>query len=395
MRSVKTTDFSKGINNQAPEARLPEGAVRELVNLEPTAAGSLALRPDFDMVFAMNGARCAVADGNSAVVVADRLYRFDAASSMVTDIGAAPAGVATGAALNGDFYLFVGINQLIVRGNAAYPWAVEPPAFNVTLGTGSTPPGIYRVAVTAVDVLGRESGCDPMTVSVVAGQSLGLSWPARAGYTFRVYASATDGNTLYLQTTASDAGSITITTPNDNGARLTTENLKTPVLGDSIAVDGARLLISDGGTLWFTEPFAPHLTNRVSGYVSFPGQINVVAPVDGGVFVVTDAETHYVEGLGTQDVKTRSVQPVGAVYGSGAKLPTGEVVWMTKYGQAVGKPGGAVDMPHTDVYAPDTANRAVAGVVDHDGAKRVVTSFSGPVKPNTLGVNDFFDMEIS
>lgn len=395
MRPVKTTDFSKGINNQAPEARLPEGAVRELVNLEPTEAGSLVLRPDFDMVFAMSGARCAVADGNSALIVADRLYRFDALSSMVTDIGAAPAGEATGAALNGDFYLFVGINQLIVRGSTVYPWAVEPPAFNVSLGTGATPPGMYRVAVTAVDALGRESGCDPMTVSVVEGQALSVSWPARTGYTFRAYCSATDGETLYLQTTATGAGSLVISTPDDNGARLLTENLKTPVLGNSIAVDGARLLIADGSTLWFTEPFAPHLTNRVSGYISFAGAINVVAPVDGGVFVVTDSETYYITALGTKDVAQKSVQPVGAVYGSGAKLPTGEVVWMTKYGQAVGKPGGSVDMPHTAVYAPDTANRAVAGVVDHDGAKRVVTSFSGPVRPNTLGVNDFFDMEIS
>lgn len=395
MRPNKFNDWSKGINNQAPEGRLPEGAVRDLLNIEPHASGSLSLRPGMELVASVANTRGAVASGNSAVIVADRLLRFDAATSMLTDLGVAPAGPMSGAELNGDVFLNIGVDQKLVRGTSVVDWAVPTPVMNVTLATGASPAGLYRVAVTAVDSLGREGGCDPMTVSVVEGQALVVAWDAPAGYTCRVYASATNGETLYLQTTGGENGSLTIQQPTDDGARLLTANLKTPPYGDLMVADGARLLIADGGVLWFTQPYAPHLTDRVSGFVQYPGRICVIAPVDGGVFVVTDTETYFITDLGTEKVSSSTVQPVGAVWGSAAKLPTGEYAWMTKYGQATGKPDGSVDMPHTDVYAPSTADRAVAGVVDHAGTKRVVTTFSGPVKPNTLGVDDFFDMEIS
>lgn len=134
--------------------------------------------------------------------------------------------------------------------------------------------------------------------------------------------------------------------------------------------------------------------NKAYGFVQYGAPVDMVAVTDGGIYVAAGQKTYFLSAPGTADISQRTVLEVGAVPGSGVTLPSGLATWMTRYGQAMGDIGGSVQLPQRDRHAPILASEASAGLVEANGLQMLVTTMRGATGPNSLGVEDSFDMEI-
>lgn len=387
-------DFSKGINNIAQLDALPEGSARQIVNLDPVVGNGLAMRAGYQLQEAVANIRGGVAVQGDLIVVADKIRRFSPRTGFSVELADAPDGdLIIGTELNGDCFLQVGVTQLRIRGNTVGPWALDEISPAVTFVAGTLPAGVYRIAVTAIDQFGAESGATPYIVSLNGAQNVGLTWNVPEGaVSCRVYASAANGETLYMQSEATS--SFTLSYVRDDLARMTTMNMQLPPLGSQISTYKARVLVASNNVLWMTEPSAPHLTDFISGHISYDDDIQMVAPVDGGVFVATSKRTYFVGNMGLDQQGQVTLAEFGAIAGSQLLLPDGRATWLTEYGQAFGDKSGTLDMPQRPSYAPNITSSASAGLVSHNGVQMIVNNLAGAITPNSLSVVDSFDLEI-
>lgn len=388
--------FAGGMNNMSPVDRLPEGQVRDLLNLDPVGGGALQLRAGRDKCADLGSVHGAVPYGDGFLLAAgEDLIRFSAATNEARVIGqVAASGGLCGAELNGDAFLCSAVSAMRVRGDQVGAWGLPEIYPRVTVGVGTMPAGIYRVAVTAMDAFSAESGAAPLVVTLTEPGSIELLWVAPAGAaSCRVYASVANGETLYLQADGVTGGH-TIESVRDDSARLMTGNLVPPPVAAQIVAYKSRLLLVAGSAVWITEPFAPHLVNMAHGFVHYGAAVDMIAATDGGVFIAAGQKTYFLTNPGMPESAQPTVLEFGAVRGSGVTLPDGRAAWMTRYGQAFGAPDGSVQLPQREKYSPQIASGASVGVVDGNGVQMLVTTMKGPTRDSVIGVADSFDLEI-
>lgn len=389
--------WSGGINNRANFREMPDGFVRDLLNLDPLVGGVLGLRAGYERRHAATNARGALSVG-SKILFADgaSLICFDTAtnsSHVLAQI--ANGGRLAGAVLNEELFFCTATETLRFDGSTLRAWGVPTvttqPVPSITYG--GMPAGTYQAAMTLVNAKGEEGGSvNPVQFDVP--DNSGLYFPAPtipAGYTCRLYVSANSGETLYQQ--YEGAGEVFVTTVRDDGARLETLNFREPVGGDQLAALGSSLLIADGQTLWHTLPMSPHLLDKATSFFQYPSPISVVLQVDGGVFVCAD-KTYFLQAPGSSEVVQRMVLDHGAVAGTGSILPDGRATWMTQYGLAVGALDGSVTLLSQNNFVPQQASAGASGVIDHNGNQLVVTNFTGQRGPNPLAASDYYEAEI-
>lgn len=393
---IRSDTWSGGMNNLDQVDRLPEGQVRDLLNLDPVGGGALHKRAGRNRVADLAGVHGAVPYMAGLLIAAGGdLLRYEASTNEARSIGSVPAsGGLCGAELNGDAFLCTAISSIRVRGDRVGEWGTPEIYPRITIGPGSLPAGIYRVAVTAMDLFGAESGAAPLIVTLSQPGSIDLLWSNPIGAVeCRVYASAADGETLYQQYAGTDTG-FTLVSVADDSARMLTANLVQPPIATQVHAYKGRLLLVVGAALWVTEPYAPHLVNPAYGFIHYGAPIDMVAVTDGGVFVAAGQKTYFLTNPGAEDSASPTVLEHGAVSGSGLTLPGGQAAWMTRYGQAIGSADGSVDLPQLKKYAPSLAQNASVGLVESNGVQMLVTTMKGATGPNSLGVEDSFGLEI-
>lgn len=387
----RTDNWANGANNIANAERLPAGCVRELVNLDPTELGQLELRVGYERVVAAGDMRFAAAlPGRIIHVSGADIGCYDSETDSSAVIGSiSGSGEIAGVARNGQVYLSSTFDSLRTDGRTVKPWAVPAPAFDIEVIAGGMPAGIYKVAVTAFGVDGEESGTEPLIIRLADNQALRVlcadSRPLRA------YVSAANGTTLYSQGPLI-GGAMAITQVDDNSARLDTTGLVPMPHCSLLAAHRGVIIGASDRYLMFTSPMLPHLMNPVSGFFQYPEPPTVIAPTEGGVFVVAD-QTYFITGLETDTPSQLPVLGLRAVRGSAVELPDKRVAWFTRYGLAIGNSVGEVSLPNQKTYAPDLASHGAAGVIENNGIPMVVTTMRGAAKPNNLATGDFADLE--
>ena len=392
MEKLRADSWPVGANNIAKPERLPDGAVVGAVNVDPTAGGKLELRVGFEQVLAGATMRGLFEAGDLLVLVdGDQLLAYDPATSSTMPLDTITAGGPVAAAhLNGSLYLNTLNESLRFDGKALTPWAVPAPQFDLELVAGNLPSGLYKVAVTAIEG-GVESGVLPLIVRLNGAQDLRVlcSDPRDC----RVYCSATDGQTLYLQGRPL-AGAMRLAYVADDTQRLETAELERLPFCDRLSAHNSLIIGSRGRYLYHTEPMWPHLHNPVRGFLQFASEVVMHASVGTGLFVATTGKTYFITGIGTDEVQQREVLNCGAAPGSAVKLPDGRVAWFTQYGQAIGSADGSVSLPNRPNYAPDIGSIGAAGVLEHNGNQMVVTNMRGELQGNRLQARDFASLEI-
>lgn len=391
MREIRTDNWAKGANNLAKPERLPDGFVRQLSNLDPSADGELSLRAGFTGLVAASDMRLALAMRDKVVYVDGlSIGCYQVEIDTAGTIGALTSGgPIAGAILNGSAYLCTATDSLRTDGQTVKRWAVAEPGFDVDVIDGALAGGIYKVAVVALGDDGEESGAEPLILRVGEGQALRVrSTDPRS---LIVYVSVADGSTLYSQGMLI-GGALAITKVDDDSRRLTTAGLVPMPACTMLAAYHSVIVGAYDRWVLFSDPMHPHLANPVAGFFQYGEEVAVIAPTDGGVYVAAD-KTYFITGVETDAPTQRVVLEMGAVPGTAVMLPDGSAAWFTRYGLAIGSVDGVVSLPNKTTYAPDIASTGAAGVVEHNGNAMVVSTMRGLSKPNNLATGDFADLE--
>lgn len=383
--------LERGANNQTYDGRLPEGFARRVVNLNPQPGGSATLRPGYQKVMEATNLRLAVPMAQGVVYVDnDALGWYNDATATPTVLRDQLAdGPVAGVAHAGQVYVCTLVDSYRTDGQTVKQWAVPAPALAVDVIPGNLTPGLYKVALVALGDDDEESGADPQVVRIEAGEAIRVTStdPRR----LRLFCSVENGATLFNQGPLI-AGAMAINKVDDNTHRLTTDGYESFPFCEQLATyHGVILGVVDNCVL-ISEPMIPHLYNPVRGFLQFASKVKVVAPTDGGVFVVADA-TYFLTNVETGQVESRKVMNIVALEGSGVPLPDGRAAWFTEYGLVIGASDGSIELPNRANYAPSLASDGVSGLVEYNGASMVVTAMHGTSTNNDLALSDFAELE--
>lgn len=393
---VQQAGWPKGINNKANWRDMPDGFVRDAVNLDPLESGSMALRPGFDKRYAGTSVRGALAVGTH-VLLADgsTLAVHDTATNATMSLATiAGAGLFVGAVLNEELFFCTENETLRYKAGVLRTWGVPTVTAQPvpTLVAGALLAGVYQLAMTWVDAYGDEGATtQAVNIAVGAGQALAVTLPAMTGYTPRLYISAVNGSTLYLQ--AEGAGAYKANAVDDSTSRLETMHHRAPTPGSAVVSHNGVIATADGSTLWVTNPMRPHLVDRATRFFQFPAPVNMVASASGGLYVGAD-KVYFIAGVETAEPEQTTVSEYPAVSGTAALLPDGRVVWMTAYGIAASGPRGTAELLSAANFVPELALSGGSGIVQNNGNQTVVTTMRGGKGPNPLAASDYYEAEI-
>ncbi|MCD5994151.1 hypothetical protein KDX38_11020 [Pseudomonas sp. CDFA 602] len=386
-----------GINNKSNEKAVPKGALRDSVNYDPAADGVLRMRTGYSKALAGSAIRGCLSVG-AHILVADgtQLIDFNTETNTSTVLKQiAGSGRFAGAVLNDELFFCTENECLRYRAGTLRTWGV-PTVTNQpvpSVGQGALLAGTYQCAATFVDAAGDEGGTtEALTITVSESSALifqGLIPPA--GGRVRVYVSAVNGSTLYLQYDGS--GQYVCSSVNDAAARLETQFLRSPAQGQLIAAHNGVLLTADGSMLHMTLPLRPHLCSAIKGWFQFPAPVDMVVSGDGGLFVSAD-KTYFLTEIESQTPGSRKVFDFGAVRGSDTKGLRNDVMWMTRYGIAKSDGTGNAALISEANFVPELAGSAASSLIESNGTQMVVTTQKAVKGANPLAASDTYDMEI-
>lgn len=296
-------------------------------------------------------------------------------------------------------------------------WAVPAPLGQPILAAtaaGGLAAGNYQVAITYLDITGRESGSTlAEEVTLIEGQGLALSAipqpPSGQGVVaVRLYVSQRDGATLYFYrdlAVGMTTASIGVHTP---GKALETQFLEPLPPGEIVRFWNGRQLVASGPVLYWSEALMYGQGRLQANYVRFNAPITMVAPVgqgaEAGLFVAAGERTYYLSGADPKAWRRQIVDPHGAVPGSQLEVDGlvlgmdngGNVqYWLSTEGQfMVGTPGGQVQALHKDRFvAPVNVERATTVLREVGGLRHMLTVLRGG-NTSAFAVTDTADAEI-
>ncbi|MFI8608499.1 hypothetical protein ACIGFL_09260 [Pseudomonas sp. NPDC077649] len=388
-----------GANNIAPRDRLPEGAVRDSVNLDPNVGGTFTLRARARQIYQgldvrgmlELGDRLLVADGTSLVEIDTRTDTSRVLRSIAGD------GAFAGDELNGELFFCTANECLRYDGQVVRRWGVldpgaQPPV--AVVGGGSLRAGAYKFAMTYIDERGVEGGTGaPAVITVVDAQGLDFTLPIPpAGHQVCLYVGAAESQSLYRQHRGA-GGPLLLTSLRDDTALLQTAHYTAPQPGQLVCAHNSVLLIARGSVLEMTMPMRPHLASRMRHFYQFPATIDVLESSPAGICVCAD-KAYLISDPETSEPFQRVLLDMPAVPGSGFRLPDLRVGWMTAHGQAFVGPDGALSLPTRQTFVPELASQGASGVLEHNGNQLVVTTMRGVQAENSLAFDDFYDIEV-
>jgi hypothetical protein len=214
--------------------------------------------------------------------------------------------------------------------DAVTGWGSPNPAIDAVVvasnDTGTLPAGDYQWAISYVrDTDGFEGGLTPGDDPVTLAEGHGLdfsSLPALAGFSINVHLTHANGEVFRL------AGNTTGATFSFSGA--VKDLIRSTMTEDYEAAPAGRLcafwrgcsLVAVGPLLFISEYLQPEHFDIEQGFRPFTGDITLVQPVDGGVFVGTGDELVYMRGSNTNELNFESgILGASVVLGSGVTVP--------------------------------------------------------------------------
>lgn len=418
-----------GVVNVGREDSVPAGALREAVNVDVDGAGKISRRPGATEVsdtpthsawaHPLFPYLLAIQDGD--VVAMDELEQIN------------PLGIGLeNPELPGSFALVAGLAYFTNgRAQAAIGpdlsvrswWAECPlgqPSVTVQAGVGGLTRGTYQVAMTFVDLDGREGG-STLPVEVVVpkdGDGLLLSnFPAAQDprtALVRIYRTKPDGTELY-RAMEIPAGMSTVLLGNGElTARLDTLMLVPMPPGQIVRAGGGRLLVAQGRALYYSEALMYGLM-RADNYTLHEGEITLVEPVGNaeslGWYVSaapapgkSSGRTYYLAGPDPRNWPRVIAHPHAAVRGASAQVEASSLgfelsgtvpVWLTDGGQLVaGLPGGQVVDLHAGRYvAPEHASAGAISLREYGGLRHLIATVRGGIKSG-LAASDQAEAEV-
>lgn len=413
MAGVPTGGFPVGINNTAPEERLPVSdggarvALREAVNVDVSPDGKPRRRAGYTEVQAGQMAHSAWSDDYLPWgLFVDGPSLFVLHEDETTDV--LRSDLALGLPLsytriNDAVWWSNGVQSGLIRLDLEQlEWSAgQPPGAPSVQGQagGMLPKGTYQVSATFLDAAGRESGAPLAAITDVPDNGAiaitQIPQPPAGGRT-RLYASeGQDGVLRALVTVQAGVTDYLMVSP-AQGRTCDTMLLRPMPAGQLVAQGNGRQFVARGRELLFSPALRYGLFDPKKGRIGFAQRIQMIAFVgDGseaaGLYVSDAKRTYWFGGANPADWTQQIVHSSPALPGSLAWAP-GEAFglpvkglvpcWHSQNGRlCVGLPGGSVFMPQPRDGQPDavwdSGDSAALGYIERPGDRRVISSLAG------------------
>ncbi len=388
MPEIQIPPYTRGIDNRSNERALPEGAVVDAVNVDFDREGAVQRRPGAVQVSAtpIHSLWKSSRTGNVYGVSSGDLVRVSVLGDAATYTVIRPLDSDAPAE-------FCDLTDRVVISNGGWigeifdddttaPLGVERPGISapVALEGGGLLAGRYGVAVSFLRAEEEGPLSHTRFVTVEDNGSFRLdNLPLPNDTTITaalVYRTAPDGDVLH-QVARIPAGLTSFVVGAGQLGRVApTRNTVTMPAGHSVRLWRGRLLVARSRTLSISEPMRYGLYDPRHGFIQEADAIQLIAPVDGGVFVATTKETVFYSGSRPSEFVRTPVATAPAVKGSAAYLstqllnPALEVggssvaaVWLTQAGYVIGLPTGQVIQVQADRLAihPQRADTVIHG----------------------------------
>jgi hypothetical protein len=329
VKDVSLGSFS-GIHNTLSAERIKTTASRddssvdlvEAVNVDIDNSKQLSRRPGQTLKIAgaahslwADGAICLFIAAGSMFIMNEGYGLTEVAAGLSTD----PMSYVLA---NGRVYHSNGVVTGVVDEGRVRAWGVDINDIHVRgIATGGTmPAGTYLYAMTFTTRDGQESGTGlAQRIDLPFGGGIDFNWSVPDDTNIvdcSIYISQENGEVMYLaakldveqQTFAYVGGERTLP--------LATQWMDAPPAGQALALHKGRIYIAAGEYLYATTALSyEHCDLR--DYRAFDGTpINVVAAVEGGLFVGTEKEIYFLNGATFGDNTLVRKMEFGAVRGS-------------------------------------------------------------------------------
>lgn len=405
----------RGINNRLRDTQLavseggrPAGNfLRDALNVDLGESGTVLRRQGYALALAgsqmrslhrLNDGRALVARGSRVLLLTERGGQLD---SVVAFDGVSPFNELSYANVGADTYFSDGVQFWRWRSEVITPHGVPIPSTRPSISLkagGSLPAGVYQVAFAHLAADGQESGMtDKVAVDVSFNQ---------AEISFRIptaqlpdgviavvaYMSDVNGDQLYRMAANGVPGAvIRIGLLPEGGSQAQTQYLTPMPAGRIVREYKGRLLVARGNVLYKSQPYAYALHDPVADFVLFPADIDMVAPVEGGVYVAAD-KTYFIAG----DFEgMRVVLPCGAAFGSDTSLPesTG-VAWLSHRGLVTADTLGTVSSKQEATVAIDKPQAAATLFREERGMRQLVSAVSQTERGSVAKALSFMDAQV-
>ena len=332
------------MNNRQPDYSLPQGTCADAVNGDFDNMGRFARRQGYEKVTALAGGHSAKATSQGIFLVNGfELCRWT------------PNGLEALAQVSGEPMHFVEHNDTVfwtdgvdtgrIVDGVVKRWGIDAPedTFLLTTSDRTSHPGDVTVALTYVRDDGVESGLSPakqITSSpdaTVTVTSLPLTGDPDVAQ-INVYAGR--GETLYLESTVAAGATATSFTLTGAGRPAEQRRLDPPPAGNGLALFRGRVYITVGSYLIYSDPFRPEHFDLAGGFIPFEHDIEIVAPVEAGIYVAAGG-TMFLRGTDPDQFQIDQILHYGAVPGTAVDIPnTSGVMWMSTLGAVMGDASG-------------------------------------------------------
>ena len=153
-----------------------------------------------------------------------------------------------------------------------------------------------------------------------------------------------------------------------------------------------RLLVARGPTLFVSEPGAPMMYRPDRGRIAFLKDIQLVASLDTGFWVVTDRTFWF--GGDVRDTSQVPVLPYGAVPATDVADDRRRVVyWRSTKGLVMGAEDGSVTNIQEEAVFTASGERGATLLRESGGMRKLVSAVSGQ-EPTSLAAASFMEAEI-
>jgi hypothetical protein len=295
---------------------------------------------------------------------------------------------------------------MVTLDGQVHGWAPHQPAGVPTLAsdTGySLTRGLYQVAVTFTDLLGRESGCGRAAAIDIEDQGgialTDIPQPSDPSATpiVNIYCTGPNDEVLRLATSIPagiTSGSIGMVA---NGRSLTTQLLQPMPAGQIVRLFNGRLFVAVGRELIYSEPLRYGLFNPVANRIRFTETVDLMEPVGNeGIYVASGKRTYWLSGNDPAAFGQRIARGAGAVRYSGVRVPGNVLglttkedvpVWLASSGHlCIGTSSGIEVLKDGEAVMHD-ADRAALLFRQQEGLQQIVAALRGP-RAQTLAVSD-------
>lgn len=361
--TVKIEQFP-GVNNRDDSSEVKLSAFIAGSNCDVTRQGKVRRRPGCSQVY--NGAVDAVwfeplGLRQPVFQAAGVLYELDenyAARQIKTGLSTVRAGDLVGAFVAGRLFLSNGREALVVDASgSARTWGLpridsQP---RLTATSGNLRAGRYQIAVTYQRADGQEGG---------TGLATGIEIPEDGGFTladipthseadFRnIYLTGANGKELrrIYQLGATETSWTYRGDGHRFGVPLQTQFKGPPPTGHIVTYNLGRLFVADGPYLYESDPYHLELFNPRK-YTAFERDIQVVAPVQDGLFVATSAKTVFLAGADAASFVAKDLADYGGFRGTLGRIEADHIgegkrqgeaaLWLSERGFCAGFNGGA------------------------------------------------------